>query len=223
MLNINNLCYKNILHDISFSVPDGSFTVIAGRNGSGKSCLLRCIKGLYRHTGTIEMKGTSALVFQDADTQIIGQTVSKDLGFGLRVPALEAADRIRETAAEFSLTDLLDRRPSTLSGGEKRRLAIADAAITNPDILMLDEPFANLDYPGIQSVVLLLQRMKSQGRTIIMVSHEVEKILALADRIVIIDSGRIVMEGPADQVFLKADWQASGIRVSGKREDMLWL
>ncbi|MDD2233072.1 MAG: ABC transporter ATP-binding protein [Sphaerochaetaceae bacterium] len=223
MLEVNGLCYKNILHNISFTVPDGSFTMIAGRNGSGKSCLLRCIKGLYPHSGHVTCSGSCALVFQDADTQIIGQTVERDLSFGLKCSKEEVTVKVHAIAEEFGLDKLLERRPSTLSGGEKRRLAIADVAITGPDVLMLDEPFANLDYPGIKSVIELLQNLKRKGTTVIMVSHEVEKVLALSDQIIILDQGAIKMQGDADEVFSKADWSDAGIRVTGKREDMLWL
>ncbi len=223
MLEVSGLSYKDILHDISFSVPDGSFTVIAGRNGSGKSCLLRCIKGLYSHKGKVSCSGSSALVFQDAEAQIIGQTVRKDLVFGLDAGRDDVTRMVAEAAAEFGLEGLLDRRPSSLSGGEKRRLAIADVAITHPDLLMLDEPFANLDYPGIRSVVRLLVSLKQKGVSVILVSHEVEKILALADQIIILDKGRISICGPADEVFAQADWEAAGIRASGRRGDMLWL
>lgn len=223
MLTVTNLSYQQILHEINFSIPDGCFTVVAGRNGSGKSCLLRCLKGLYRHSGEVSFSGNSALVFQDADTQIIGQSVRRDLAFGLKGCAKEEVEqRVLATAGEFGLSELLDRRPSTLSGGEKRRLAIADVVITRPQLLMLDEPFANLDYPGIKSVVQLLVRLKQGGTTIILVSHEVEKILALADRILILDAGRVVLQGAADEVFGKADWEKAGIRVRGAREDMLW-
>lgn len=223
MLEVSGLSYKDILHDISFSVPDGSFTVIAGRNGSGKSCLLRCIKGLYRHKGKVSCDGSCALVFQDAEAQIIGQTVRKDLEFGLDARRDDVPRMVAEAAAEFGLEGLLDRRPSSLSGGEKRRLAIADVAITHPDLLMLDEPFANLDYPGIRSVVRLLVSLKQRGVSVILVSHEVEKILALADQIIILDKGRISICGPADEVFAQADWETAGIRANGRREDMLWL
>lgn len=222
MLEVKDLCYKNILSNISFTVLDGSFTMIAGRNGSGKSCLLRCIKGLYPHSGQVTCSGSCALVFQDADTQIIGQTVERDLSFGLKFPKEEVTSKVLAIAQEFGLGKLLDRRPSTLSGGEKRRLAIADVAITGPDVLMLDEPFANLDYPGIKSVIELLENLKRKGTTVIMVSHEVEKIIALADQIIILDQGTIKMQGDADEVFAKADWEKAGIRVVGHREDMLW-
>lgn len=222
MLRVRDLSYRDILHSIDFSVPDGSFTVIAGRNGSGKSCLLRCIKGLYRHQGEVTASGSCALVFQDTSTQIIGQTVRRDLEFGLDRRDPQREHKVMAAARTFGLEQLLDRRPSTLSGGERRRLAIADVCLTGADILLLDEPFANLDYPGIRSVITLLKELHARGRTIVLVSHEVDKVLALADYIIILDNGRIAEQGPADEVFTTADWGKYGIRISGPREAMLW-
>lgn len=226
MLEINNLCYKKILKNINFTLQDGSFNLLAGKNGSGKSCLLRCIQNLYKYTGTVKCDGKTGLVLQDADTQIIGQTVRSDLEFGLinkKIDKKEISKIVNEIAIDFGIKNLLDRRPSTLSGGEKRRVAIADIMVLKPQVLLLDEPFANLDYEGVKSVLGYLINLNKAGTTILVVSHEVEKLLALVDRLIILDSGEIALDGPVSKIYEKIEWEKYGIHVHGKLEEMKWV
>ena len=226
MLIVENLCYKNILKNITFTLEDGSFTLLAGKNGSGKSCLLRCIQGLYKHTGTVKCSGKTGLVFQDADTQIIGQTVKSDLEFGLKnikAGKMEIEDAVKQISSDFGIEPLMDRRPSTLSGGEKRRVAIADIMVLKPNVLLLDEPFANLDYEGVKSVLKYLIKLNKNGITILLVSHEVEKVLALADRLIILDSGRTAVDGEVKKIFSDTNFEKYGIHVSGPLESMKWM
>jgi biotin transport system ATP-binding protein len=190
---------------------------VAGANASGKTTLLRCIKGLYKHDGDVEMDEKCFLVFQDPDTQIIGSTVEKDLGFGI-----EDKSRIAQVASAFGLEGLMDRKPSTLSGGEKRRLAIADAIVSGARILLLDEIFSNLDYPSIRMVIKTLKDLRDDCVTIVLVTHEIEKVLALSDYLVILDHGRIAHQGRTEELFSLVDWEAHGIRAKGKLESMLW-
>lgn len=223
MLSIKNLCYKDILKNISFELPKGSMSIIVGKNGSGKSCLLRCIKGLYKYSGQIVGNEDCALVFQDTDMQILGQTVQKDIEFSLKGTKEEKEQRVKNIAKDFDLLPLLSRRPESLSGGEKRRVAIADVAVTDATLILLDEPFANLDYPGVKSVLTLLQKLHKQGKTIIIVSHEVEKVLALCDYTVVINEGKILNFGPTEEVFNTTDFEKVGVKVCSKLEDMTWL
>jgi biotin transport system ATP-binding protein len=221
MLNIEHLHFSfnkhPVLSDVSFTVPPGAFMILSGRNGSGKSVLLRCIKGLYPlHRGTIMLGDTDlsrkpaqrnrriALVFQDADTQIVGQTVKRDILFGLEnlgIPAAEQHRRLDETVQLLGLQDLLHQRPRTLSGGERRRLAIAGVLVMKPEVLLLDEPFANLDYPGIVSVLEALIALHHSGATIVIATHEIEKILAHATDLVVLDKGSVVLSGSPHQVI----------------------
>ncbi|MFA7672012.1 MAG: ABC transporter ATP-binding protein, partial [Sphaerochaetaceae bacterium] len=182
---------NNIIENLSLSVEEGSLTLLTGRNGSGKSILLRLIKGLLQPTkGSIIIEGEDltnhpnrrnkkvALVFQDADIQIVGQTVKKDLLFGLenlQMPLEEQNKRLDYIATLLNLTALMDKRPRLLSGGEKRRLSIAASLVMYPKIVMLDEPFANLDYEGVKQVLNSLLVLQKAKTTIIVATHEIEK------------------------------------------------
>jgi len=215
ILEIHDLSFgfdknKELLHQVSLSIRKGEFCILAGPNGSGKSLLLKNIKGLLQQkAGTILIdeldvskkqktrRKKVGLVFQDADSQIIGQTVEKDILFGLEnmgVSSEKKKEKLNEIASLMELTDLLDRRPRTLSGGEKRRLAIAGVLAMEPSLVFMDEPFANLDYKGTRTVLATLQTLKESGHTIVIVSHEIEKVAALSDRIMVIENGSIVVD-----------------------------
>ena len=221
MLKLENLSFgfektKPILTDISFTITKGSFTLITGPNGSGKSLLLKCIKGLLKPTsGTIYLDGIDVthsgkkrltsigLVFQDAETQIVGQTVERDILFGLEnleLPLSVQQERLDAVVALLDLTKQRKQRPRTLSGGEKRRLSIAGVLVMEPKLLIMDEPFANLDYPSVVQVLKTLLQLKNEGHTIILVSHEVEKILAYTDDVIILSEGKVVAQGKPDSV-----------------------
>ncbi len=222
LLKVDNLSFwfernQTILDGVSFSVPKGSLTLLSGPNGSGKSLLMRIIKGLAQSTGGTIMLGgedvTAAakkrmrkvgLVFQDAETQVVGQTVEKDIRFGMEnlgLPLGEQQRRLDEVATLLDLERYLERRPKTLSGGEKRRLAIAGVLVMQPELLILDEPFANLDWRSTISVLKTLMRLKEEGHTILLVSHEVEKTLAHSDRVLVLDRGTIALSGTKEEVY----------------------
>lgn len=248
ILSIEHLSFgftkaQTILHDITFAVNPGEFVVMTGRNGSGKSLLLKCIKGILQPTGGnifIDGKEVSndasfrnrsiGLVFQDADSQIVGQTVERDIAFGLenlKVQEPEFSQRIESVVHLLGLGPMLHQRPRTLSGGEKRRLAIAGVLVMKPKLIILDEPFANLDYPGVVQVLQTLVELHKQGHTIMMVSHEIEKVLAHADKLVLLDSGRIIAAThPKEVLPVLEDF---GVRVPSFHgvqlplEEMTWL
>ncbi len=139
------------------------------------------------------------LVFQDADAQIVGQTVARDTAFGpenLRLPRVEITRRVDEALEATGLVGFNDRRPHTLSGGEKRRLAVAGVIAMKPDVLVLDEPFTGLDWPGSSGLLAVLENLHSAGTTILLITHDLDKVLAHADTLVLMESGRIVGEGP---------------------------
>ncbi len=221
MLKLENLSFgfektKPILSCISLTIGKGSFTLITGPNGSGKSLLLKCIKGLLKPTsGAILLDGTDVtrssrkrltsigLVFQDAETQIVGQTVERDILFGLEnleLPLSIQQERLLSVVQLLDLSKQLKQRPRTLSGGEKRRLSIAGVLVMQPKLLIMDEPFANLDYPSVVQVLKTLLQLKDEGHTIILVSHEVEKILAYTDDVIILSEGKVAAQGPPSSV-----------------------
>ena len=200
---------NELLRDISFSVDKATITLIAGKNGSGKSLLLKCLKGLEKPTnGTILIEGKEkkerarmslfGLVFQDTSLQIVGSTVTKDIAFGLEnlnMSEREIAQITERMLLLFSLEKNRDKNPRVLSGGEKRRLCIAGVIAMESKILLLDEPLANLDYPSILLVLETIKKLKEEGFTIIIVSHEAEKLLALTDNTIILKDGEIVAKG----------------------------
>lgn len=220
MLTVENLNLtlggdKKILHRVSFQVNSGETLLLCGKNGSGKSVLLRALKGLIPiDDGTIFLDGKElsrkpkkrnkdiALVFQDTDTQIVGQTVYKDLMFGLDnigIKIGESERRIDEVASLLSISHLLHNNPMHLSGGEKRRVALGGVLVMKPRIIFLDEPFANLDYPGIIGVIDSIIALQLSGATIVIATHEIEKIAAHCDSLLVLDKGKVVSFGDAKE------------------------
>ena len=244
MLKLENLSFgfektKPILTDISFTIEAGSFTLITGPNGSGKSLLLKCIKGLLKPTsGTIVLDGSDVtrsskkrltsigLVFQDAETQIVGQTVERDILFGLEnleLPLSVQQERLAAVVQLLDLTKQLSQRPRTLSGGEKRRLSIAGVLVMEPKLLIMDEPFANLDYPSVVQVLKTLLQLKEEGHTIVLVSHEVEKILAYTDDVIILSEGKVAAQGPPASVRSLFSKHGVYLPTDIPLEELTWL
>jgi biotin transport system ATP-binding protein len=207
------------LDRVNLTVGKGEFVIIAGRNGSGKTTLLRHLNGLLMpQEGEARVAGVSVskdpaaarrrvgMVFQDADSQIVGETVYEDTAFGPENLGLGPKEIDRRVLAALEITGLsnLAQRPAhLLSGGEKRRLAIAGILAMEPEIIVFDEPFANLDYPGTQAVIRQILLMKENGRAIILTTHDPHKVMPHADRLVIMENGKITGsfkpgEEPAD-------------------------
>ncbi len=215
ILSVNNICFKTdnkyILEDISFSIKKGSITALCGNNGAGKTTLIKVLKGLLKVSlGEIYINGLNVtkksgerlkkigLVFQDPDLQIVGETVEKDIEFGLRnlnLTSVEIERKVNKVINELKLIDLRNRDPLTLSGGEKRKLILADILVMDPDIIILDEIFANLDYPNVKVVLKLIQELKDLNQTVIIVSHNVEKFLFLTDNLILLKNGKVVYNG----------------------------
>jgi biotin transport system ATP-binding protein len=232
LLDVRNVSYRfsdgtYALRNISLKVSEGEFIVISGKNGSGKTVFLRCLNGLYRPgEGEIIINGISVvenpfkarrsvgLVFQDADSQIVGQTVFRDIAFGLenlRIPREELKLRVRKALEASGLEEHADQRARTLSGGEKRRLTIAGVTAMNPEIIAFDEPFTNLDYPGVIALLKILVSLKEAGHTILLVTHELDKVLAHADRLVLFDNGSIVADDKPEAALPAA--RNCGVRI----------
>ncbi|MGN1164017.1 MAG: energy-coupling factor ABC transporter ATP-binding protein [Candidatus Ornithospirochaeta sp.] len=206
---------KSLLIDISFSLEKGTLTLVAGRNGSGKSLLLKCLKGLEKNDGgrilvdgkelrkSRERMKYFGLVFQDTALQIVGSTVRKDIAFGLENLNMDREtinEKVEKMLSLFSLSHIADQNPAVLSGGERRRLSIAGVLAMEPEVVLLDEPLANLDYPSVKMVLSTLVELKKKGVTVVVVSHEAEKLLALTDRTIIIRDGMIRGNGESWQM-----------------------
>ena len=200
---------RRALNCINLVIRRGEFAVICGRNGSGKSVLMSLIAGLDVPTGGTITAGAVGLVFQNADAQILGETPEEDILFGLRNLRLskrETAERLQRTLAQCGLEGKKDFPARLLSGGEKRRLSVAGILAMQREIIIFDEPFANLDFPGVQQVCGILRELKKDGITVIVLTHELEKILALADTFTVLESGEIRFSGsPADGLALNLE------------------
>jgi biotin transport system ATP-binding protein len=200
--------------DVSLSVADGDFVIIAGANGSGKSLLMAIIAGLESpSSGTVKTEGKVGLVFQEPDAQILGETAREDIAFGPRNMGLskdEARERVNDALAQTGLSDRADFPARSLSGGEKRRLAAAGVMAMRSNIIIFDEPYANMDYTGVVQVNRLLERLKADGKTIIVLTHEIEKCLALANRFIALFRGKKVFDG-TPQEALENDLESCGI------------
>ena len=242
LLSVDNLSFSidgtKLLENISFSLEKGSLTLIAGKNGSGKSMLLKCLKGLEKPDGgriTIdgrelkrerERMRAFGLVFQDTSLEIVGSTVRKDIAFGLENLRWER-ERIQETTDRmvslFNLEKIQNLPPSVLSGGEKRRLSIAGVLAMEPEIILMDEPLANLDYPSIKMVLSTLLELKEKGITIIIVSHEAEKLLSLTDNTINLSEGKIVNMGKSRDMMDALRNNEVYLPPKANFEDLSWL
>ncbi len=205
------------LNNVSFSVDPGELLLLAGRNGSGKTVLMKHLNGLLTPTsGEILLEGRPiaddllatrrqvGLVFQDSDSQIVGQTVRDDIVFGpqnLRLPETEVEERVQWALSSLGLEELAEQPPHQLSGGEKRRLAIADILVMKPKIIIMDEPFSGLDYPGVRRLLKEIIKLHAAGHTLIVITHEVEKVLAHSTRLLIMEGGRVVADGEPDELL----------------------
>ena len=222
MIEIDRLSYTYSdgrfgLQDISLVIPDGQLVVIAGANGSGKTTLLRHMNGLLLpQKGTIiidemniaknlrKVRQLVGMVFQDSDNQIIGETVFRDIAFGpenLAWPQHVITSAVNEALEQVNLSHLANKSPHLLSGGEKKRLTIAGVMVMQPRIYLFDEPFANLDFPGIRSVLTQIISLHQKGHTIIITAHDVEKIAFHAQRLLILQQGRIVRDGLFEELM----------------------
>ncbi len=209
------------LDGIELDIGQGSFVVIAGPNGSGKTTLLRHFNALLLPTaGCVRLDGVSTvrdpvrarrlvgMVFQDADSQIVGETVYEDVAFGPRNLRLTPGEIDRQVAGALQavgLAQISDQRPHLLSGGEKRRLAIAGILAMQPRVIVFDEPFSSLDYPGVQQVLQQILSLHRSGHTIVVTTHDLEKVIAHADRLILMHRGRIVRDGLPHEVMTEVE------------------
>lgn len=217
------------LDDITLSIAKGECVVIGGANGSGKTVLMLILAGLLPPSkGKVWGSKDVGLVFQDADTQILGETPLEDVCVGLenkKTKKNEREAKAKELLKIVGLEEKNDFPARSLSGGEKRRLATAGILAMNKDIIIFDEPFANLDFNGVRQTIELLQNLKNEKRTILILTHELEKCLALATRFIVLYKGRMVFDGNP-QEGLNEPLESWGIRnpiQSYKNlQDLIW-
>ena len=214
------------LKDVSFQVERGEFIGVIGHTGSGKSTLMQQLNGLLKPTsGQVLLDGVDiwsdkkltrqarfrvGLVFQYPEYQLFEETVYKDIAFGPRNMGLSKEEidrRVREAADFVGLTEeQLKVSPFDLSGGQKRRVAIAGVIAMEPEVLILDEPTAGLDPEGRAEILANIERYrKEMNATIMMVSHSMEDVARMTDRLLVLCGSRIAMEGTPSQVFDRAE------------------
>ncbi len=209
------------IDNINLNIGAGEFVVFAGMNGSGKTTLLRHLNGLLTpSSGGVRLDGIGVaddpkrarqlvgMVFQNADSQIVGETVYDDVAFGpenLGLDPATIAKRVKRALEAVNLSAHANQRPHLLSGGEKRRLAIAGVLAMGSQVLVFDEPFSNLDYPGVRQVLNQIVSLHRAGRTILIATHDLEKVIYHAQRLVILREGRIVQDGPPNGDLIQVE------------------
>lgn len=217
---------RNAVEHISFSVYPGEFVGVIGHTGSGKSTFIQHLNGLLRPTeGHVYFQGQDiwsapkithairfhvGLVFQYPEYQLFEETVYKDISFGPKNMGLDEKEvdrRVREAAAFVGLQDdQLEKSPFELSGGQKRRVAIAGVIAMEPKVLILDEPTAGLDPVGVESILGNIRDYhQAHNATVILVSHSMEEVARTVDRLVVVNDGKIPFQGTPRQVFQHGD------------------
>lgn len=231
-IEISNLSftYENrrepALEEINLNIDSQEFVLLAGPSGSGKSTLLKCINGLIPHrylgaySGEVKVRNKSVsssrfldlslqvgTVLQEPDKQLVSSIVDDDVAFGpgnLGLPRSEIQRRVKQSLESMGILHLQERSIFTLSGGEKQRLAIADVLAMEPEILLFDEPLANLDSNGVRLTQTLFGELHRSGKTIIAAEHRTEEVLrAHPTRVVVIDSGRLVADSRDPSVLME--------------------
>ncbi len=215
------------VHDVSLTIGDGEFLGLIGHTGSGKSTLIQHLNGLLKPTaGRVLVDGEDVfaketdrrairrkvgLVFQYPEHQLFEETVAKDIAFGPKNLGLDAGEidrRVRAAcgAVGIGYDELAGRSIYELSGGQMRRVAIAGVLAMEPTVLVLDEPAAGLDPRGREDILLMIQRLHAERAiTVVMVSHSMEDVARMVNRIVVLSRGRVAMDGMPQEVFMRGE------------------
>lgn len=212
-----------VFEHLNFSVERGSFTAVLGHNGSGKSTMAKLINGLNRvqsgrvlvdgmdageETNEIAVRRKVGMVFQNPDNQLVSTIVEEDVAFGpenLGIPPAEIRERVDRALQAVGMYEYRRHDSHRLSGGQKQRVAIAGMLAMNPECLVLDEPTAMLDPQGREEVLSTVRRLnREQGMTVVLITHYMNEA-ALADRVAVMDGGRILLDGTPKEVFRHVD------------------
>ena len=187
---------RQVLHDVSVRVRRGEIVALAGRSGSGKSTVLRVLAGLsHDHSGQRVVAGAPALAFQEPRL-FPWRDVRTNVGYGLtrsRLPRAQVRERAERALADVGLADHARAWPLTLSGGQAQRVSLARALVAEPQLLLLDEPFGALDaLTRLTMHTLLLDLWRRHGFGVLLITHDVDEAVALADRVLVLDAGRVI-------------------------------
>ena len=211
------------IDDVSIEIKEGEFVAVLGHNGSGKSTFAKQLDAILLPTdGTVwiqgldtskeenlwEVRKKTGMVFQNPDNQIIGNIVEEDVGFGpenMGIPTDEIWKRVDESLEAVGMTAYRMKSPNKLSGGQKQRVAIAGVMAMRPQCIVLDEPTAMLDPNGRQEVVKTVHELNRQeGITVVLITHYMEEVIH-ADRVIVMDDGRVVMDGAPREIFSRVE------------------
>ena len=213
---------NDILKDVSFSIPKGSYTTIIGHNGSGKSTMAKLIIGLLEakkgkiqilgqelnEESVYELRSHVGIVFQNPDNQFIGSTVADDIAFGLENHCVEQEKMqsiIEDVASRVGMTDFLSAEPTKLSGGQKQRVAIAGILAIEPDIIIFDESTSMLDPQGKASINEQIRKLHEEKNiTILSITHDMEEV-AQSENVIVLENGQIAMQGTPMDIFKQED------------------
>ena len=212
-----------VIKKLNLSIEEGSFVAVLGHNGSGKSTIAKLINGiLVPKSGTVTVNGITTenednvfeirknvgMVFQNPDNQIVASIVEEDVAFGvenLGVPSEEIRRRVDEALKTVGMYELREKAPHKLSGGQKQRVAVAGIIAMKPKCIVLDEPTAMLDPSGRKEVIDTIKKLNNEDRiTIILITHYMDEAVE-ADRVVVVDNGRIKMDDTPENVFSRVD------------------
>lgn len=210
---------EKVLENFNFSIEEGSFVAILGYNGSGKSTVAKLTNGiLFADEGTVtvdsilardddtiyDIRKTVGMVFQNPDNQIVSSIVEEDVAFGVEnigIPSDECRKRVDEALKTVGMYEYRLRTPSKLSGGQKQRVAVAGIIAMKPKCIVLDEPTAMLDPSGRKEVIDTVMKLnREEGITIVLITHYMDEAVK-ADRVVVMDDGKIKLDGTPEQVF----------------------
>ncbi len=229
MLEVKNIKYAynaeyQALKGVSLKVEKGEMVALLGKNGAGKSTLFLQLNGIYRpDEGQVFIDGEElkydkksllkfrqkvGIVFQNPDDQIFAPTVEEDVAFGplnLGLPMEEVQDRVEDALARVGMSGFEKKAPHHLSGGQKKRVAIAGILAMKPEIMVLDEPTAGLDPQGVIDLSILLRELNDEGITIIISTHEVDLVPNYAEKVFVLVDGLLIAEGTPKEIFAKPE------------------
>lgn len=235
IVTMKNFSYKyptsaeDVLHEVNLNIEEGKLYALIGENGGGKTTLCNVIRGFIPHFFNGELQGEATVlgkdirdwqiedlaerigyVFQNPFTQISGatETVFEEIAFGLENLGIEVElikEKVEEILVLLEIEYLRDKNPYELSGGQKQRVAFASVIVMDPDVLVLDEPTSQLDPQGTEEVFKIIELMKKQGKTIILVEHKIELIAEYADEVILVQNSKIIKSGKAEEVLADED------------------
>lgn len=224
MISVSGLTKKfahlTAVDQLSFTVQPGEVVALWGANGAGKTTALHCLLGLMPFEGEISIRGMNIREQGKQTRALVGfvpqtlnfhddLTVAETITFYARLKKVPEGTDISSLLAQLDLIEHLQKPVKNLSGGLKQRLALALALLNDPPILILDEPTANLDIRAREDFLLLLHKLKEQGKTMVFSSHRLEEITAVADRVLLLESGRLIVDAPPNQLERQLGWEAT--------------